>query len=77
MHYTLHPIVNASCLYLPKLGEERRLFTAKKAINTEERDIHLHVRQSHQRPWKTVWGRKTVNEVGTPNKYKGRRQGGS
>ena len=54
MHYTLNPNVSASCLYLPKLGEGRRLFSVKKAINAEERNIHLHVSQSHQRPWKTA-----------------------
>ena len=47
MHYTLNPNVNASCLYLPKLGEGRGLFSVKKAIDAEERNIHLHVSQSH------------------------------
>lgn len=36
MHYTLNPNVSASCLYLPKLGEGRRLFSVKKPLTLKK-----------------------------------------
>ena len=72
IHGTLHPRSNISCLYLPRREGGRGLVSVEDAINTEDRNMNVHISQSQEQLLKAPWKRKNVDEVQTPKEHKER-----
>ena len=75
IHGTFHSRSSISSLYLPRREGGGGLISDEGAINSEDRNINVYIRQTQEQLLNAVWKKKNVDEIEIPKEHKERMKG--